>query len=98
MKEQHIDPDSQADVQELLVNYLKMGKGEAVFCVDPDCFRGPSSHKSAVGDSHGWNRVLVAPGRCPLVTPEHTMHAPFGLEALSLRDCVRLLTPRVCLP
>lgn len=64
-EQQHIDLDSQADLWELLMRYLKVGKGEAVFCVDPDCFRGPSSHKSSVGDSQGRNRMLLPPGRCP---------------------------------
>lgn len=48
LKEKHIDPNSQADILELLMKYLKMGKGEALFCVDPDCCKGPSSHTRAL--------------------------------------------------
>ena len=63
LKEKHIDPNSQADILELLMKYLKMGKGEALFCVDPDCCK--FTHESSVGDSHGRDRMLLPPGRCP---------------------------------
>lgn len=73
IQEQPIDPDFKSDMWEALRKYLKMGKREAVFCVDPDCFRGPTSHKSSMGG--GFPRMeQAAPTRqMSLVTSEHTL-------------------------